>query len=168
MKFILTILLLSTICFAQIDIDRMSEADLLCLQKQIEVKLNDVQSYQWSDFAKAVGYSLGSGVSLGVFESNAFGYEYKNMPDGWVKDYLRYNKPTPKVFGKLFYPQKVSRETLYLTSRAALNSFKRFYHGNLFFSYVTWFIFHNTVATLYRDFASGRGTFYSFDWSLVW
>ncbi|MFA5806393.1 MAG: hypothetical protein WC879_17315 [Melioribacteraceae bacterium] len=160
-------ILLSSFVFGQVDISRMSEVDLLALQKQIEVKLNDVQAYQFSDFAKAIGYSLGSGISLGVFESNAFGYQYPNMKSSAVKKYLMWNTPTPKVFGKIFYPQKVSRESLYLTSRLALNSFKKFYKGNLILSYITWFIFHNTVATLYRDFASGKGTFYSFDLALL-
>ena len=161
-------ILLSSFCFSQVDISRMSETDLLALQKQIEVKLNDVQSYQFSDFAKAIGYSLGSGVSLGVFESNAFGYQYNKMSDGWVKDWLKFNQPTPKVFGKLFYAQKVAREGFYVSSRLALNSLKRFFGGNMIFAYIVWWTLHNTTATLYRDWASGKGTFYSFDWSLIW
>ena len=161
------IILFSTSLFCQIDIDRMSESDLLCLQKQIEVKLNDVQSYQFGDFAKAFGYSIGSGVSLGVFESNAFGYQYPHLKDGALKEYLTWNTPTDKVFGKLLYPQKVSRETLYLTSRASLNAFKKFYKGNMFFAYCTWWVFHNTFATVYRDWAKHGKANYSFDYSLI-
>ena len=165
---LILLILLPSLTFSQVDIDRMSESDLLSLQKQIEVKLNDVQSYRFSDFAKAVSYSLGSGVSLGVFESNAFGYQYPHLKDGTIKEYLMWNTPTDKVFGKIFYPQKISREALYLTSRTSLNAFKRFYKGNMFFAYCTWWIFHNTWATLYRDWAKHGNVSYSFDWQLIY
>lgn len=167
MKLFLTISLLSTICFAQVDINQMSESELLALQKQIGVKLNDVQAYKLSDFFKAVGYSIGSGISLGVFESNAFGYSYPHLKDGKLKEYLMWNTPTDKIFGKLLYPQKTSREALYLSSRASLNAFKKFYNGNTFFAYITWWIFHNTTATLYRDWAKHGNASYSFDYQLL-
>jgi hypothetical protein len=125
------------------------------------------RSYKFENLASGVLFSVGSGISLGVFESNAFGYDYPKLKDGAIKDYLTWNTPTDKVFGKIFYPQKVSRELLFINSRLAMNNLQKYFNGMWYVSYPVWWIVHNTVATIYRDWAKTGNASYSFDFSLI-
>lgn len=176
-RLLLFFVLLSGLVFCQVPSD-VNDAIKTVLQKENienrEAILSEINayyisetSYNFKDLVAGIGYSAVSGTSLGVFESNAFGYTYPHLKGGAIKDYLTWNTPTDKVFGKILYPQKISREVLYISSRAALNSLKRFYGGNLFFAYATWWVLHNTTATLYRDWSKYGAAAYSLDWQLL-
>lgn len=171
---LILMVLFSVNLFAQLDkcaikevleLQQIKDVDLVT--EQIYNLYVEKNSYQTSDLLKGIGYSILSGTSLGIFESNAFGYKYPHLSGGWLKDYLTWNTPTDKVFGKIFYPQKISREALSLTTRAALNLLKKYFKGNLFFAYPCWWVLHNTIATVYRDWAKHGDASYSFDFNLI-
>jgi hypothetical protein len=132
-----------------------------------KIRFYEERSYKAGDLVNGVLYSIGSGLSLGIFESNVFGYSYPKLKDGKLKEYLTWNTPTDKVFGKIFYPQKISRELLFINSRLAINSLQKFFNGKWYISYPVWWIVHNTVGTVYRDWAKTGNASYSFDFSLI-
>jgi hypothetical protein len=132
------------------------------IQKVTE-QYNYERSYNSSDIFTGIAYSISSGISLGIYEANAFGYEYSGLPDSKVKDYLKWNPKTDAVFNKMLTPQKMFREIYFQTTRSALNSYLKYYNGNWVYAYLTWFTVHNLTATLYRDYAKYGTPFRSFN-----
>lgn len=173
-KYLLFFLLLTTTVFAQLDQNTIKEVLILQgIQEDVDAKsvllynkYIEENSYQTPDLLKGIGTAVSSGFFLGVFESNVFNYTYPHLKDGALKDYLTWNSPTDKIYGKLFYPQKIAREGMTLSSRASLNYLKR-YFKTMWIAYPVWWIVHNTTATVYRDWAKHGDASYSFDWNFI-
>lgn len=146
----------------------LDKVDTDMLVEIVKERLNNGLAYNNADLFKGLGWSILSGLSLGIFEANAFGYKYPALSNGNdLKRYLTWNTPTEKVFGKILYPQKISRELLYISTRNAINNLQRYFKKQWYYSYPIWWVVHNTIATIWRDWASGKGWDYSLDYSLI-
>mgnify|MGYP001168710476 FL=1 len=126
-----------------------------------------------SEVYKAIGWSAGSGVSLGLHESYTFGYQHDAWMPSPMRDWYRWRPQTDAVFGKSLTFQKVFRGLDYATDRAAWEKWKKVFKVKEFLSwenlgaFVSHFTVKNTFATLVRDKMKHNKWFYSFEAELI-
>ena len=144
-----------------------SDIDKQEIIKRLNYELVEKVSYKEEDLCYGMAQSLVSGFALGVYESNAFGYKYPDLPNNDIKKYLTWNKVGDGVFSKILTPQKVFREVDHYTDGKAWINYNKYYANNFLYSYITHFFFKNLSATMVRDYAKHGKLFKSFSVDLI-
>jgi len=106
---------------------------------------------------EAIGWSSGSGISLGAHESFTFGYKYSGWMPKFMTDWYNSRPNTDAVFGKLFSWQKIFRDADYAFDRRAWDGWKNVFKvktiwsWNFLLAFVSHWGVKNFTATLIRD-----------------
>lgn len=147
-------------------LQNISEEDLDAQTNLLYDQFTEKVSFRLSDLLDGALYSSLSGLSLGAYESNTFGY--KNS--GWLPKPLHdwYNSRMGyKADYNLLSWQFFFREADAVTDRLAYDKFLRFFKNKWYFAIISHWIVKNTFATMTRDqFRFGK-PFYSFQLSLI-